>query len=101
MDLELELFGDLKEKSSNSGAGGGGIGSGSVVSGVAPSAPPGAAAAPSANSVAMGKVFMLSLSSQPVDHEDAASGGRTKVRLFQQFEPINNSGSRKKYSWHG
>ena len=45
MDLELELFGDLKEK---------------------------------AGSTALGKVYMLSLSSQPVDHEDA-SGERTKV----------------------
>ena len=52
MDLELELFGDLKEKSAGS---------------------------------AVGKVFMLSLSSQPVDHEASASG-RNKVcrrrRLF-------------------
>jgi hypothetical protein len=45
MDLELELFGDLKDKSGSS---------------------------------AIGKVFMLSLSSQPVDHEDA-SGERQKV----------------------
>ena len=44
MDLELELFSDLKEKSSGS---------------------------------AIGKVYMLSLSSQPVDHEDNAS--RNKV----------------------
>ena len=46
MDLELELFGDLKDKSGNSSA--------------------------------LGKVYMLSLSSQPVDHEDA-SGERQKV----------------------
>lgn len=46
MDLELELYGDLKEKSS----------------------------------AALGKVFMLSLSSQPVDHEDPASA-RNKVKL--------------------
>merc|ERR1712223_929886 len=45
MDLELELFGDLKDKSGNSSA--------------------------------LGKVYMLSLSSQPVDHEDA-SGERQK-----------------------
>ena len=43
MDLELELFGDLKEKSSS-----------------------------------LGKLYMLSLSSQPVDHEDPA--GREKVK---------------------
>ena len=47
MDLELELFGDLKDKSGSS---------------------------------SVGKVYMLSLSSQPVDHEDAASGERQKVR---------------------
>ena len=46
MDLELELFGDLKDKSGCS--------------------------------TALGKVYMLSLSSQPVDHEDA-SGERQKV----------------------
>ena len=46
MDLELELFGDLKDKSGCSSA--------------------------------LGKVYMLSLSSQPVDHEDA-SGERQKV----------------------
>ena len=45
MDLELELFGDLKDKSGSS---------------------------------SVGKVYMLSLSSQPVDHEDA-SGERQKV----------------------
>lgn len=44
MDLELELFGDLKDKSGSS---------------------------------SVGKVYMLSLSSQPVDHEDA-SGERQK-----------------------
>ena len=47
MDLELELFGDLKDKSGSS---------------------------------SVGKVYMLSLSSQPVDHEDAATGERQKVR---------------------
>ena len=46
MDLELELFGDLKDKSGSS---------------------------------SVGKVHMLSLSSQPVDHEDAATGERQKV----------------------
>jgi len=45
MDLELELFGDLKDKSGSS---------------------------------SVGKVYMLSLSSQPVDHEDAATGERQK-----------------------
>ncbi len=49
MDLELELFSDLKDKSSG---------------------------AP------IGKIFMLSLSSQPVDHED--SSGRTKVRRLEK-----------------
>ena len=49
MDLELELFGDLKDKSGCTSA--------------------------------LGKVYMLSLSSQPVDHEDA-SGERQKVRNF-------------------
>ena len=44
MDLELELFGDLKEKTSS-----------------------------------LGKLYMLSLSSQPVDHEDSA--GREKVSI--------------------
>ena len=48
MDLELELFGDLKDKSGCS--------------------------------TALGKVYMLSLSSQPVDHEDA-SGERQKVSV--------------------
>ena len=57
MDLELELFGDLKDKSGSS---------------------------------SVGKVYMLSLSSQPVDHEDAATGERQKVRhiyilLFDDF----------------
>ena len=47
MDLELELFGDLKDKSGSS---------------------------------SVGKVYMLSLSSQPVDHEDATTGERQKVR---------------------
>lgn len=47
MDLELELFGDLKDKSGSSSA--------------------------------VGKVYMLSLSSQPVDHEDATTGERQKV----------------------
>ena len=42
LDLELELFGDLKESKSGSSA--------------------------------LGKVYMLSLSSQPVDHEDAPGG---------------------------
>ena len=46
MDLELELFGDLKDKSGSSSA--------------------------------VGKVYMLSLSSQPVDHEDASTD-RQKV----------------------
>lgn len=50
MDLELELFGDLKDKSGSS---------------------------------SVGKVYMLSLSSQPVDHEDA-SGERQKVSTNQQ-----------------
>ena len=49
MDLELELFGDLKDKSGSS---------------------------------SVGKVYMLSLSSQPVDHEDAATGERQKVSDF-------------------
>ena len=49
MDLELELFGDLKDKSGSS---------------------------------SVGKVHMLSLSSQPVDHEDpATTGERQKVSL--------------------
>ena len=50
MDLELELFGDLKDKSGSS---------------------------------SVGKVYMLSLSSQPVDHEDA-SGERQKVSTIQR-----------------
>ena len=45
MDLELELYGDVKEKTSNN---------------------------------AIGKVYILSLSSQPVDHEES-SEGRQKV----------------------
>ena len=51
MDLELELFGDLKEKTSGN---------------------------------SLGKVFMLSLSSQPVDHEIPNSEGgmgRGKVSI--------------------
>ena len=48
MDVELELLGDLKDKSGSS---------------------------------CVGKVYMLSLSSQPVDHEDAASSERQKVIL--------------------
>ena len=48
MDLELELFGDVKEKTSSN---------------------------------AIGKVFVVSLSSQPVDHEDATEG-RQKVRYL-------------------
>ena len=54
MDLELELFGDLKDKTS------------------------------------VGKVYMLSLSSQPVDHEDA-SGERQKVRFFENGERSESS----------
>ena len=53
MDLELELFGDLKDKSGCS--------------------------------TALGKVYMLSLSSQPVDHEDA-SGERQKVSVQKIVE---------------
>ena len=45
MDLELELFGDVKEKTSSN---------------------------------AIGKVYVVSLSSQPVDHEDSTEG-RQKV----------------------
>ena len=52
MDLELELFGDLKDKSGSS---------------------------------SVGKVYMLSLSSQPVDHEDAATSERQKVNKCQLF----------------
>ena len=48
MDLELELFGDVKEKTSSN---------------------------------AIGKVFVVSLSSQPVDHEDSTEG-RQKVRYL-------------------
>ena len=47
MDLELELFGDLKEKSGGA---------------------------------AIGRVFMLSLSSQPVDHHEDSNAARAKVR---------------------
>ena len=56
MDLELELFGDLKDKSGSS---------------------------------SVGKVYMLSLSSQPVDHEDA-SGERQKVSIISNKIPICN-----------
>lgn len=48
MDLELELYGDVKEKTAGS---------------------------------AIGKVFMLSLSSQPVDHNEEDSSSRAKVKL--------------------
>ena len=51
MDLELELFGDVKEKTSSN---------------------------------AIGKVYVISLSSQPVDHEDSTEG-RQKVRYFGQW----------------
>ena len=47
MDLELELYSDVKEKTSGN---------------------------------AIGKVYMLSLSSQPVDHEDPSSE-QNKVRF--------------------
>lgn len=60
MDLELELFGDIKDKSSTNENKPG------------ENKPLNASAA-----VAIGRVFMLSLSSQPVDHEDVS--GRTKV----------------------
>ena len=43
MDLELELYGDAKEKTSGN---------------------------------AIGKVYIVSLSSQPVDHEDSTEGGQ-------------------------
>ena len=46
MDLELELFGDVKEKTSSN---------------------------------AIGKVYIVSLSSQPVDHEESTDD-RQKVR---------------------
>ena len=60
MDLELELFGDVKDKSSTS------------------ENKPGENKPLNASAgVAIGKVFMLSLSSQPVDHEDVS--GRSKV----------------------
>ena len=71
MDLELELFGDLKQQEKtliNGSGGGGGGGSGS-----------GGGNNPGSNS-SIGKVFMLSLSSQPVDHEDAS--GRGKVGSY-------------------
>lgn len=51
MDLELELFGDLKDK---------------------------------AGSSSVGKVYMLSLSSQPVDHEDASTD-RQKVFIRKKL----------------
>ena len=55
MDLELELFGDLKEKTSGA---------------------------------SVGKVIMLSLSSQPVDHEtEDANGGRAKVSSERTKRP--------------
>ena len=43
MDLELELYGDAKEKTSGN---------------------------------AIGKVYIVSLSSQPVDHEESTEGGQ-------------------------
>ena len=64
MDLELELFGDIKDKSSSS------------ENKFGENKPLNASAAAA---VAVGKVFMLSLSSQPVDHEEVS--GRTKVNL--------------------
>ena len=76
MDLELELFGDLKQQektlinAANGGGGGGGSGGSSGGTGTGSN--------PGSNS-SIGKVFMLSLSSQPVDHEDAS--GRGKVRM--------------------
>ena len=60
MDLELELFGDLKEKSSTN-----------------ENKPGENKPLNSSAALSIGKVFMLSLSSQPVDHEDVT--GRTKV----------------------
>ena len=69
LDLELELFGDLKENKGPGGGGPGSQGNNAQQSGVPGSGLP------------VGKVYMLSLSSQPVDHEDPA--GRAKVRLFQ------------------
>ena len=70
MDLELELFGDLKDKSSTSENKPG------------ENKPLNASAA-----VAIGKVFMLSLSSQPVDHEDVS--GRTKVIADVAISTLN------------
>ena len=48
MDLELELFGDSKEKTSGN---------------------------------AIGKVYIISLSSQPVDHEDSTGGQKVSAVL--------------------
>ena len=67
MDLELELFGDIKDKSSAS------------ENKFGENKPLNASAAAA---VAVGKVFMFSLSSQPVDHEEVS--GRTKVNLRGQ-----------------
>ena len=82
MDLELELFGDLKE---SGGAGGGGVSGVGVGSGAGGSGSGGhqSGGSKSSSSVAVGRIFMLSLSSQPVDHEDAT--GRTKVRRNLKF----------------
>ncbi len=82
MDLELELHGDLKEKTSNAAdrnaGGGGGSGSGGGSGGGGGG---GGIGGLGSSSVAIGKVYMLSLSSQPVDHEDAS--GITKVREYE------------------
>ena len=105
MDLELELFGDLKDISSSSAAaaaslsssaaaasaasnaradgGGGGKSDGNLSSGGGGGAST-AASVSNNNKAPVGKIFMLSLSSQPVDHEDHA--GRTKVQQTNEKE---------------
>jgi hypothetical protein len=53
MDLELELYGDSKEKTSSN---------------------------------AIGKVYIVSLSSQPVDHEDSTEGGQKVSNISNNFQ---------------
>ncbi len=65
MDLELELFGDLKESINKASS--------------------------------VGKIFMLSLSSQPVDHE--IGGGRTKVGTEVQKYGFVNASQHRWYNW--
>ena len=76
------MFGDLKQQEKTLINANNGSGSGSGPGGAGG---PGGPANPGSNSSSssVGKVFMLSLSSQPVDHEEAS--GRGKVRKRYPF----------------